>query len=280
MIARRRLLTWSTAVLLLAPMVTGGGEWHRANGLRCSDCHTMHNSKGGSPMRYDGQKAPAPHLLRDASEVSLCLACHNGSDTHAPKVTTPTNGDPLGGGFPADLSDPNHTGHALGGGPVVPPDGDTEVTMTCSTCHSVHGNTRYRNLVESPSGTGRAAGIPLIVNQGTTANGWNPGDVYVQSNVVYKRGFSAWCMDCHNLATGPHTDSSLYGSPYVDYAHWSSDLTDRVRVQSPTDDVSPSQDDQAFCLTCHRAHGTPNTNALIWADGLTLDSTCQQCHFK
>jgi predicted CXXCH cytochrome family protein len=42
--------------------------------------------------------------------------------------------------------------------------------------------------------------------------------------------------------------------------------------------VIPSSDDQVNCISCHKAHGSANTKALIYADAATLDSTCQECH--
>jgi hypothetical protein len=38
----------------------------------CSDCHTMHNSQGGTAMTFDGSTTPNGHLLR----TSGCVGCH------------------------------------------------------------------------------------------------------------------------------------------------------------------------------------------------------------
>jgi len=37
----------------------------------CADCHTMHNSQGSLPMRYDSGSTPLPQLLRGD-----CFGCH------------------------------------------------------------------------------------------------------------------------------------------------------------------------------------------------------------
>ncbi len=42
----------------------------RINGL-CSDCHTMHNSQGNSPMTFDNSDTPNDNLTR-----GTCLGCH------------------------------------------------------------------------------------------------------------------------------------------------------------------------------------------------------------
>ncbi len=241
----------------------------------------MHNSHdGGQPMRYDANPAPAEKLLRAGTATELCLACHSGGG-QGPNVTSPTDYDPPGGGFPADLADPLGQAHALGPSSVTPPDGDTPVVMGCTTCHDPHGNSAYRNLRPSPSGTGRAAATPIVVLQSVTANGTNALEVYRRSNVLYRSGFSEWCMDCHNSMAGTHIPrASLWSEPTVDQNHWLGPVANRVPVLSPSDVVVPSSDDQVFCLSCHKAHGTPHARSLVWAEGEQggLNSTCAQCH--
>lgn len=271
--------------LALAPRPHAAGEWHRDASLRCSDCHTMHNSKGGQPMRYDLEQGGAVLLLRAASPTALCLACHGGTrpEISAPSVRTPADGDPPGGGFPADLTDPGHQAHSLGDVPVLPPYGDTAVVMTCVTCHAPHGSAAYRNLVTSPSGAGRAT-VPPVVTQQVVADGSNPDRVYVRSNVRYVSGFSAWCLDCHNLIVpgdGSHPwDVAMFGAAGADYATWAGTFAQRLAVENPNGAPPPDAADRVFCLTCHKAHGSPHPAAFVYPDGLTMSSTCVQCHNK
>src|SRR5512133_1575218 len=85
---RAALLAAGLAVIA-GPSVSPAGEWHRMGFLRCTDCHTMHNSaSGGTPMRYDGDPNPADLLLRASGPTQLCLACHSGGG-QAPRVRTP-----------------------------------------------------------------------------------------------------------------------------------------------------------------------------------------------
>jgi predicted CXXCH cytochrome family protein len=293
-IAGAALFTIGAALATLVPLAVRGGDWHRTSTLRCSDCHTMHNSAGGQPMRYDLDAAPAPALLRAADGTALCLACHGsrGPSPTAPSVMSPTNFDPPGGGFPSELTDPLGHAHSLGIGTVTPPYGSTPVNMSCGACHDVHGNTAYRNLRPGPSGRGTAIVAPTV-RQIILANGSNPDQVYLRSNVSYQAGGSQWCVDCHDQITTAHVagaGSSLAAHPWdrsigggaltgvTDLAWWMGSIPNRVPVQNPLVPTPPADTDQVFCLSCHKAHGSPNPAALIYADGLTLTSTCQQCH--
>jgi len=96
---------------------------------RCDDCHTMHNSQGGNPMRWDENAAPLSALLR-----GTCLGCHttDGTDplgepdstgTEYPFVFTMSetafhDDNCLAGGFFTDGSDPtdnnSNNQHSLG----------------------------------------------------------------------------------------------------------------------------------------------------------------------
>jgi hypothetical protein len=79
----------AAALLLLVPLGVSAGDWHQGALLLCTDCHTNHNSSGDLPMRYDGSPSLTTYLLRGADEVSLCLACHDGSQPGAPDVLAP-----------------------------------------------------------------------------------------------------------------------------------------------------------------------------------------------
>jgi predicted CXXCH cytochrome family protein len=276
------------SLLLLA------GEWHAQESAVCSDCHTMHNSSGGAPMRYDNDPAPSPHLLRHATTLSLCTYCHDGTKASAPDVIAPISyvSDALGGSFPTTLGTATGTGHALAtGSPLTPPGGTVSMVLTCVSCHDPHGNQSYRNLKLDPLGTG-TANLVVSVKEQVMATGSNPAQVYVAGNVIDKGGMSAWCGACHGDFHGRTPsqegtaspwfrhpeDQAISTSAHVDYTFWQGALPNRVRVESPSDDLVPSLDDRVFCLSCHKAHGSVNRSSLIFSDGARLTSTCQQCH--
>lgn len=265
--------------------------------LICSDCHTIHNSLNGQPMRYDGVSSQSPKLLRHADSLSLCLYCHDGGNPDAPDVVSAVNytADPCGGAFENSGGASSEKGHDLGSIlPETPPGSSDSMILTCSSCHDPHGTANYRNLLENPPGSGNSSDVAVLANQQVLPDGSNPSLVYTPSNVIYKSGMSSWCNDCHHDfhgRTGTEEgvaepwlrhpqDRQIYGSYGADYSHWSGVIGNRVEVENPLDDVVPSSDDEIFCLSCHKGHGSSFPSALIHADGSAKLSTCQQCHFQ
>lgn len=275
------LRVFIVAALCAVPLIAG--DWHYGAHLVCSDCHTNHNSAAGQPMRYDDVANPSAYLLRAETKQSLCLSCHDGASTSAPDVmgTVTYVGESAAGAFDnpgGTLVDHAHNLNTPT--PVIPPGGTKEMILTCTTCHDPHGNDNYRNLRNDPAKTG-IANVTVVARQVTKADGSNPSAVYVSSNITYKSGISAWCQNCHGepLEGSDHPDEKpMFGSISASYARWTATLLPRVPVHSPTDNIIPSPDDKVICLSCHKAHGTQHTSSLIWADNLSLDSTCEECH--
>ncbi len=288
----RTVLGFLVAALLL-PGTAGGGGWHVNDKLRCSDCHTMHNSAKGQPMRYDGLLEGAPNLLRASTPTKLCQACHDGTNLRAPNVMNPTLGDPPGGGFPADPSDPLSHAHQLTGAAQQPPDGDVPVVMGCTVCHDAHGSQLYRNLKPSPSGTGRAYATPIVVVEKLTAGSAPVDLVYSSGNVTYVSGMTQWCMDCHSGFDTQNAhfhsyDKPIFGGANTDYAWWSTGaFPSRAPVQAPTyragslTPAVPATDNRVTCLSCHKAHGSTIKGSMLdVGDPLDAKSLCNQCHNK
>ena len=295
-----RIEAAATAIGLLLPAAVGAGGWHRLESLACSDCHTMHGSQShayasGSPVPATPQaggdwlSATAPNAgLLKAPADQLCVACHDGTTSFAPDVIAPVGyvADPLAGGFERPVG-PSSLGHDLGTpGPIAPPDGATAVVLGCRTCHETHGNANYRNLRPRPSGSTLRPEVTVRVDETVVPDGSNPAQVYVRANADYRAGTSDWCLDCHDRydpSTSHPADRVLYGSASVDWAWWRAlDPAVRVRTENAQDPLVPNREqyDEVFCLSCHKAHGSANPDALIYADGTTLNSTCAQCHHK
>lgn len=269
------------AICFVATGALRAGEWHYGVNLVCSDCHTQHNSENGQPMRTDNNATPAPMLLRRGTPLELCLSCHDGSNPSAPDVIAPVSyvSEAAAGAFPNSGGIPTNLAHHLNNASAeVPPGGTQPMVLICTSCHDPHGNQNYRNLRPDPSKTNQPPANVVVVQQ-YTANGSNPSQVYVPANIIYKSGVSKWCGTCHGT---PHTDHIgdpvIWNATNASYAKWLTVTLPRVPVLSPTDNTIPSHDDAVQCLSCHKAHGSANTSATIYADGTTLDSTCQECH--
>lgn len=269
------------AVLAVRPILAG--DWHYGASAICSDCHTQHNSADGQPMRTDNVAEAARMLLRRATPLELCISCHDGSNPHAPDVIGPVSyvAESAGGELANTGGTPSMNAHNLNNATAeIPPGGTIPMVLVCTTCHDPHGNENYRNLRDDPTRTGLPPAT-VLAYQPVTANGSNPDAVYVPSNIIYKSGVSAWCGKCHGapLEGSDHPDDKpIFGTWKASYTRWVAVTLPRVPVHSPTDDTIPSTDDRVMCLSCHKAHGSHNARTLIYADGVTLDSTCQECH--
>jgi len=234
-------------------------------------------------MRTDNLAAAAPQLLRRGTPLDLCISCHDGSNPAAPDVIAPVSYviESAAGAFPnAGGISTNNAHHLNNPTPEMPPGGTQAMVLECTTCHDPHGNDNYRNLRPDPTQPAITT-ANVVVNQAVVANGSNPALVYVPSNVIYKSGISAWCAKCHGPAPCPNghaVDVTIFGAANASYATWTAATLPRVPVNNPIDNTIPSKDDQVTCLSCHKAHGSLNPSAMIYADGSTLDSTCQECH--
>ncbi len=151
---------------------------------------------------------------------------------------------------------------------------------------------------------------------------------YAVDNIVYRQtqvgttdfGLSEWCSGCHgdyhgiggsgNMG-GSATGDPNAGSPWlrhpvrgvtmaqgvtnkhIDPGHWfdTASVKSRIPVVSPSGvvpGISAGSDNQVFCGSCHKAHGSNHRAGLIYdndatvvpEDGTSLNQTCQQCHYE
>ncbi|MBI2528387.1 MAG: hypothetical protein HYV93_20695 [Candidatus Rokubacteria bacterium] len=148
---------------------------------------------------------------------------------------------------------------------------------------------------------------------------------YATSNILYRRsvvgttdlGLSEWCGGCHRDFHGAGGAANMGGSasgdagaaPWlrhptrdvtmaeaaangrVNATHWFSTLASRVPVVSPGGSIpgaAGTSDNEVFCGSCHKAHGSTNRKGLIFddettaapGDGSQQRDTCQQCHYQ
>ena len=289
------LLSFSVIVALLCcALDVEAGDWHQLSEAVCSNCHTVHYSEDGQPLKEPIAESGGPfsQLLLASNATSLCLMCHDGSMPDAPDVLTPSY-PAAGGHFDniVDTVDSNPNGHDLGTNSAqIPPGSVSGLALSCVSCHDPHGNSNFRNLLFDPAGS-VSSNISLKVQQTNKAGSGHLLDsVYVESNILYQSGMSNWCNDCHPDFHGTTIpdfrhpqDVTIYQKNYADYNYWSGNILNRVRVQADnatvlTPNDIPSFYDQVFCLSCHKAHGSDKKSSLIYADGAEMLSTCQQCH--
>lgn len=314
---RRRQVAVMT-FLFSCVMIAAGqtGDYHRPGDMVCSDCHVMHYRAEGT--------GPYPSLLKQ-TVTDLCLSCHDGQTgggNIAPDVLGLAGaGQPTyraAGAFQESVGQSTPNGHDLLA-PGTPPGGTTTLTLTCLSCHDPHGNGNYRNLVSNPGGqSGRAV---TAVTQDTltpTASQYAVGNVHYTA--AGDGGLSAWCAGCHGdfhgaggaptlggstlgdtnqAAVSPWlrhptfglTMSQAYSNQHIDSRRWFSALASRAPVVSPSRIIpgSPAgSDNEVFCGSCHKTHGSTHRYGLLWddadtatpEDGTAQMDTCQQCHYK
>lgn len=294
---------------LLLCLVAGAvcaGEWHIGGSLRCGDCHLQHASDKGQPL----PGGPYSTLLKNTTVNELCLSCHDGTDPTAPDVLAPVimySGTPAGqsggGAFEPPGAISSH-GHTLDQSAATPlSSGGLPISLTCASCHAVHGNGNFRNLLEDPAGIGETNLLALgtdvfrefAPDDPPTASG--SVAAYQAENVAYVSGFASWCSSCHDQlramplgglpahfsAHPSDVPLNLYSPQnHTDPQHWIAGSgagfavgslpgagVRRVPHESPTatDLVSARTvraSDEVFCLSCHGAHGTGFGKALRW----------------
>jgi hypothetical protein len=283
----------------------------------------QHSLQGVLPPEVPlGPGGPFPRLLRQAAS-QLCLSCHDGR-TNTPDVLGAHHsahvraagalnrvGDtgPYAEGHGHTLGS---TGAAPGGTWTGNQAGDG---LQCKHCHEIHGNPYYRNLTPNPgtatekfvtyltgptySGT---AAVQQLASTPLTAH-------YAVDNIRYRQtkvgitdfGLTEWCAGCHpDYQWSPPSPPKSHHSTgvtmaqgvtdgAVDPAFWFSPLQSRAPVVSASGAVpgtAGTSDNQMFCGSCHKAHGSANARSLIFdnsgtaalEDGTTMNDTCQQCH--
>lgn len=238
----------------------------------CAGCHRAHTAASSITWTRTDASSGSALLISTASEIyQFCYTCHDsvslGADTNVETgiYEGTLYGDsfqPLnGGGFDGALfptqhmytgsswyayggaTDNNLIGQLQDGQPVA----TTQIEMSCSTCHDVHGSSNYRLLKDVVNG--RTVGgydgsvdpenptpTPWVISAepGYPTTGWllhEPGALQVAgytpnyTDPMYAKapggdttkGMSGWCAACHVQYHEPVVQPlSPQGGAYVD----------------------------------------------------------------
>jgi len=258
------IVLWILAIGMFSPVWAG----HEA--VPCAACH--------GPVSQPAAVFASGE--RGYEQSLLCLSCHDARmDSSGLRPPYVIDGGPelAGGSFTATrVSD--KAGHniesvdaTLG---TTPPGGGHRDELSCLSCHDPHNNGNFRNLKKQINGRStpvRAMGDPAYRNN------------------VYISGMSQFCGACHEKFYGDANirssrgyirhpvEISIAGARNADYHNWSR-LENRVtRAEYPGGSPENPRGARVFCLSCHRAHGTPYKNALRW-DYENGAGGCLECH--
>ena len=216
----------------------------------------------------------------EMSVSTLCLACHDAfRDTSATSPPYVVNGptDLAGGSFTATVRTDGN-GHnvqmedaRLG---LTPPGGSPRTEMGCLSCHDPHNNGNFRNLKTEINGI--PTPVRAIADQDYRHN-------------VYISGMSRFCGACHAKFYGEYNTRGADGwvrhpvgiavatARNADFQSWSRTANKVTQAEFPSGDPSNPVGARLFCLTCHRAHASPHSDAMRW-DYAGGTAGCLECH--
>lgn len=243
--------------------------WAMHEQVQCQVCHA-YNTKAENRVAKE-LRAPG---------TAICLSCHD-ADQDITTLNPPhvMNGrEVLAGGAFSAAPDADNAGHNMvtidATLDLTPPGGASMDDFNCLSCHDAHGNGNYRNLKTEINGR------PTWVSA--------EGDPNYRRN-VYLSGMNDFCGACHQgftdgLATGPTgawrrhpVGIAIYGAPHADYTHWARSADKITQAEFPSGNPDDLSEAQVFCLSCHRAHGSPYRDALRW-DYRKNSKGCLECH--
>jgi len=242
---------------------------------KCGVCHAVHSAYASSASAIENS-----HLTRGAGG---CEYCHlNGSIVGNPLSAKVVYTGGVEGG-PSNLEKGNageRSGHEISGEPVIIPasSDEQEITLSCSTCHMVHGVTHGWMPTDFWGAEGQFGNNETTADSGykllraNPGGGANPvpnavsgaiGAPAVDPAQVNQYTMSVWCESCHDAAvkvqSATSEETSFTANTTKDAKGWhatdplATNLPEGSDINGPHSTVltgvysGPGQ-----CYTCHR----------------------------
>jgi hypothetical protein len=191
---------------------------------KCRACHDVHEAAGSYSL------LPANTIF------DTCQSCHDGSYTQAENFVY---GQVFGG------EPPDNYGHRMNTGTVVIPGGDTTVPaygpdngMTCSNCHSPHGNETRMITEDYYCDATATISDHLLLRDPGRATG-----------TALSYG-SKWCTDCHDRRHNER--AGIYNHPVSLGLTYLSASIARDNTNFQMDPVNPTNTrTEPICQHCH-----------------------------
>jgi hypothetical protein len=170
--------------------------------------------------------------------------------------------------------------------------------MGCNSCHDPHGNPNFRMLYTTgespanyPGGYPFTEPAPVADGNSVRTRIGEAGEEITGQHTAYTSGMSDWCANCH---AGMHSDlttnfvhpvgdtvgstiSSNYNA-YVTTGDLTGSFSTAYMPLAPFEDAANTTtsttgtvaSSRVMCLSCHRAHASPYSDAGRWDFNQTL----------
>ena len=246
----------------------------------CLDCHDPHGRDTDNPNYSYRNLQVNSHMFGSATLY--------GSGPPYPQIKAIVNPDPVAIVDPVDVYRQENIGYVTptyGYSSPFDPSEWREVTNVCLHCHPrFSGYTAIGTL--SSTGTRQDGGSDGICirhpNTESARDAWEPIDRLGGTAAPAHWALGEYGWEPANGGNGigfpnPADPSEIAPSrlPFLVQGMFGG-----TPEENYTDATEAAEDNQVFCLTCHKAHGSTNNSSMRWDYRTNSNRGCQQCHNK